>query len=86
LIDRAVSDVANVFGHDVSEQLPVAEMAQDDYDRSTRAQLSMYNVQVFRLDSCRDLFQRHNAKFDAAQKIPAQPLEMAAHQTAQFSR
>jgi hypothetical protein len=45
----------------------------------------MYNVQVFRLDSCRDLFQRHNAKFDAAQKIPAQSLEMAAHQTTQFS-
>jgi hypothetical protein len=60
-------------------------MAQDDYDRSTRAQLSVDNLQIFRLDSCLDLFQRHNAKLDAAQKIPAQPLEMASHKTAQFS-
>ena len=38
LVNRAASDVAKVFGQDVGEELPVAEMAQDEHNRTARPQ------------------------------------------------
>src|SRR5437588_10807931 len=61
-------------------------MAQDQHNRPACAQFSMDKIQIFRLNSCRHLFQRHPGELDAAQEIRAQPLKMAKHKATQFPR
>ena len=61
-------------------------MAQDEHHRMPRTQFPVNSIQVFHFNLCRHLFQRHGREFDAAQKIGAQLLKMAAHQAAQLPR
>ena len=86
LVNRAVSDVTDKPWQNLGKQFPVAEMAQDKHDGPAGAQLSMDYVKVFRLNSRLHLFERHNGEFDAAKKVGAQSLKMAADKAAQFAR
>ena len=85
LIDCAVSDEAGETREYLREQFPGAEMAQNEHDWPPRAQMSMDDVDVFDRNAFLHFLRLHQAEFDAAQKVRAQPLKMAADQPAQFA-
>ena len=60
LENRAVADVTNRSGKHLRLQFPITEMAQDENDGPSAAQLTMGGIRILDLDSRPNFFQRHN--------------------------
>src|SRR5438876_10368076 len=86
LIDRSDSFVICIMRHQLRKQFPVADMAQEQDDGPSRAQLLMHCVQIFCVDIFLQFLRRHRAHLDAADEIGAESLEMAADDPSQFPR
>jgi hypothetical protein len=71
LIDCAVSDVADKSWQDLRAEFPVAEMTQDQHNRTPGAQVSMYDIQIFDLNMPLYFLERRYPEFNAAQKVRA---------------
>src|ERR1700720_1439511 len=60
-------------------------MAQNQHHCTAGAQLSMYGIEVFDLDHFRQLIERHNSAFDAAEKICTEALKVTTDQASQLT-
>ena len=75
-----------MIGWELRDQLPAAEMAEHEDDRSSPAQLAVHFVCPLDLDTRRDLLDRHRVELHAAEEIGAEILKMAPNDPVFFCR
>src|SRR5262245_9482782 len=71
LIDTRIADVPNELRHQLREQPPGSEVAQNEHYRYARAKFPVHRLDVFNLHPPQNFLGRHRSEFDAAKKVCA---------------
>lgn len=86
LIDTCIPYVADKVWHQLREQFPDSEMTQNEHHGNAGAKFPVHRFDIVHLDPPQDFLWRHRSQFNAAEKISAESLEMAADEPTDLSR
>jgi hypothetical protein len=84
LIDARVANVTNELRHQLGEQLPSSQMAQNEHHWYAGAKFPVHRFYILNLNPLQYFLRRNRGEFNATKKVGAESLEMATGQRTDF--